>query len=381
MAAKNDKEWRIKRDRSDKASNSAFAFKINKANKSSGKSSQAIRQLPSKEIMVKITGSATTAKGIKNTLDYISHDGELSLYDENGDEWKGEEGINELKESIVQSGVKAPDAKNVDEAAELKKQTHNIIFSPPPSEKVSRDELINTVRETLSEKYPNNAFVLAYHDNTEKPHVHAVLKIADKEGQRIDLKKEDLRQLRTNMSVKLQGLGYNVKATHKRDFGLKNALKQEPERTRNLYEVVEFGSTNYQFDKKNKHSQYITYKTVSGQKEVTIWGKNLIAEIEREQVKIGSVIRLKKAGAIDVKVPLYDNNGEVKGYKDVKRNDWKIENTSLDSGQRSIAKPEKEINLHSPERQKKQMKQKLQFIQRKDESLKPKISLGFGFKL
>lgn len=381
MAANNDKEWRVKKARSDKAANSAFAFKINQANKSSGKSTQAIRQLPSKEIMVKITGSATTAKGIKNTLDYISHDGELSLYDENGDEWKGEEGINELKESIVQSGVKAPDAKNVDEAAELKKQTHNIIFSPPPSEKVSRDELLSTVRETLSEKYPNNAFVLAYHDNTEKPHVHAVLKISDKDGQRIDLKKEDLRQLRTNMSVKLQGLGYNVKATHKRDFTIKNALKQEPERTRNLYEVVEFGSTNYQFDKKNKHSQYITYKTISGQKEVTIWGKNLIAEIEREQVKVGSVIKLKKAGAIDVKVPYYDNNGEVKGYRDVKRNDWKIENTSLDGGQRSIAKPEKEVNLHSPERQKKQMKEKLQFIQRKDESLKPKISLGFGLKL
>ncbi|ANF89335.1 TaxC (plasmid) [Pseudomonas antarctica] len=381
MAANTDKEWRIKRARSEQASKSAFAFKINQSNKNGGKASQAIRQLPSKEIMVKITGSATTAKGIKNTLDYISHDGELSLYDENGDEWKGEEGINELKESIVQSGIKAPDAKNVDEAAELKKQTHNIIFSPPPSEKVSREELLSTVRETLSDKYPNNAFVLAYHDNTEKPHVHAVLKISDKDGVRHDLKKEDLRQLRTNMSLKLQGLGYNVKATHKRDFTLKNALKQEPERTRNLYEVVEFGSTNYQFDKKNKHSQYITYKTISGQKEVTIWGKNLIAEIERKQVKVGSVIRLKKAGAIDVKVPLYDNNGEVKGYKDVKRNDWKIENTSLDSGQRSIAKPEKEINLHSPERQKKQMKQKLQFIQRKDESLKPKISLGFGFKL
>ncbi len=381
MATQNDKEWRIRKARSEQASKSAFAFKINKANKGNGKGSQSIRQLPSKEIMVKITGSATTAKGIKNTLDYISHDGELSLYDENGDEWKGEEGINELKESIVQSGIKAPDAKNADEAAELKKQTHNIVFSPPPSEKIGRDELINTVRDTLSEKYPNNAFVLAYHDNTDKPHVHAVLKISDKDGVRHDLKKEDLRQLRTNMSLKLQGLGYNVKATHKRDFTLKNALKQEPERTRNLYEVVEFGSTNYQFDKKNKHSQYITYKTVSGQKEVTIWGKNLIAEIEREKVKVGSVIKLKKAGAIEVKVPYYDNNGEIKGYKDVKRNDWKIENTSLTDEKRSIAETEKTINLHSPERQKKQMKQKLQFIQTKDENLKPKISLGFGLKL
>lgn len=62
MAANDDKEWRIKRARSEQASKSAFAFKINQSNKSGGKTSQAIRQLPSKEIMVKITGSATTAK-------------------------------------------------------------------------------------------------------------------------------------------------------------------------------------------------------------------------------------------------------------------------------------------------------------------------------
>ncbi|MHB9502541.1 MobP1 family relaxase (plasmid) [Pseudomonas amygdali pv. morsprunorum] len=377
-----EKEWRVKRARADKASKSAFTFKVNQHKKNNGKSTGAIRQLPSKEMMVKITGSASTASGIKNAIDYMSHDGELSLYDDEGNEWNGPEGLSELKDNLINSGAIAPTANANEDADQLKKQTHNIVFSPPPSEKVSREELFDTVRETLKEKYPDNAFVMAYHDNTEKPHVHVVLKISDKNGQRMDIKKQDLRQLRTTMSLKLQGLGYNVKATHKRDFALKDHLKHGPERTRNLYEVVEFGSASYQFDKKNKRSNYITYKTLNGQKEVTVWGKTLLEEIEREKVEVGHVIKLKKEGAVAVEVPSYDKNGEVQGYKTVKRNEWKIENTSIEGPDRAVTmaenleKADKKINLHTPERQKKQMKEKLQFTEVKEQVLRPKIKLG-----
>lgn len=384
MGVQVEKEWRVKRARSDKASKTAFAFKVNQHKKSTGKSSGSIRQLPSKEMMVKITGSASTASGIKNAIDYMSHDGELSLYDDEGNEWNGKEGVSELKENMISSGHIAPTAKADEDADKLKKQTHNMVFSPPPSEKVSREELLESVRETLKEKYPDNAFVMAYHDNTEKPHVHVVLKISNKSGQRVDIKKQDLRQLRTNVSLKLQGFGYNVKATHKRDFALKDTLEQEPERTRNLYEVVEFGSANYLFDKNNKRSNYITYKTLNGQKEVTVWGKTLLEEVEREQVKVGHIIKLKKEGAVAVEVPSYDKNGEVQGYKTVKRNEWKIENTSVEVLDRTLVKIEKsdkKINLHTPERQKKQMKEKLHFTEIKKEVLQPKIKLGFGFKL
>ncbi|MDT3268721.1 MobP1 family relaxase [Pseudomonas amygdali pv. morsprunorum] len=378
MGVKIDEEWRIKRARGEKASKSAFAFKINQHKKSG-----AIRRLPSKEMMVKITGSASTAGGIKNAIDYMSHEGELNLYDDEGNEWNGKEGISELKEYIVNSGAIVPTAKADEDVSKLKKQTLNIVFSPPPSEKVSRQHLFDTVRETLKESYPDNAFVMAYHDNTKKPHVHVVLKVSNKSGQRIDIRKKDIRQLRTSMSLKLQGLGYNVKATHKRDF----KLDQESERTRNLCEVVEFGTANYQFDKNNKRQNYIIYKTIDGQKEVTVWGKTLLREIERENVEVGHMIKLKKEGAVEVIVPTYDENGAVQGHKTVKRNEWKIENTSVAGLDRTMAKaqklaePEQALNLHTPERQKKQMKAKLEFNEVKNEVLQPKIKLGPRLKI
>lgn len=376
-----DKEWRIKKLRSEKASKTAFAFKVKRDKGGDGRSSKSIRQLPSKEMMIKITGSATTAKGIKNTIDYISHEGELSLYDEHGEEYFGERVVSELKNSMVDSGDVAPSVSADQDATLLKKQTHNFVYSPPPSEKVSRQELLDTVRETMCEKYPNHAFVMAYHDNTEKPHVHVVFKISDKDGRRTHIKKADIRQLRTGMSIKLQGLGYNVKATHKRDLGLKNDLAKEPENTRNKYEVLKFGTTYYQFDPKNKRSSFITYKTLSGNKEVTVWGKNLPEEIEREQVQVGHIITLKKEGATTVKVPFYDDKGEVLGHREVKRNDWKIENTSVEGLDRTLDKAvskKKVIDLDTPERRVKHLSKKLDFARFKEKM--EKIKLGIKVK-
>ncbi|KPW78872.1 hypothetical protein [Pseudomonas cannabina] len=115
---------------------------------------------------------------------------------------------------------------------------------------------------------------------------------------------------------------------------------------------------------------------------MTLWGKTLLEEIEREKVEVGHVIKLKKEGAVAVEVPSYDKNGEVQGYKTVKRNEWKIENTSIDGPDRTVTMAEtlekagKKINLHTPERQKKQMKEKLQFTEVKEEVLRPKIKLG-----
>ncbi|WP_235662366.1 hypothetical protein [Pseudomonas savastanoi] len=41
-----------------------------------------------------------------------------------------------------------------------------------------------------------------------------------------------------------------------------------------------------------------------------------------------------------------------------------------------LEKADKKINLHTPERQKKQMKEKLQFTEVKEGVLRPKIKLG-----
>ncbi len=168
---------------------------------------------------------------------------------------------------------------------------------------------------------------MAYHtDKEHHPHVHALLRIPDNGGKRINIRKKDLRELREKFAGNLKKMGYNVKCTHKYEFGKKELLKREPDRLRNLFEVVEFGRTNYLFDPKNKQQNYITLRTLKNKTEMTRWGSNIADEIKREGVKIGSVIKMRKEGETTVKVPLTDGKGNKQGWADHKRNNWRIEN-------------------------------------------------------
>ncbi|MFB9999099.1 hypothetical protein [Providencia rustigianii] len=58
--------------------------------------------------------------------------------------------------------------------------------------------------------------------------------------------------------------GYDVKATHKQQVGLKSQLKEDaltaPKRQKGVYEVIDFGRAPYQFDSKNKSQNYLTVK-------------------------------------------------------------------------------------------------------------------------
>ena len=109
-------------------------------------------------------------------------------------------------------------------------------------------------------------------------------------------------------------------------MGLKEQLKREPDRLRNLFEVVEFGRTNYLFDPKNKQNNYITLRTLKNKTEFTRWGSNLADEIKREGVRQGSIIKMRKEGETTVKVPLTDGQGQKQGWAEHKRNNWRIEN-------------------------------------------------------
>lgn len=187
--------------------------------------------------------------------------------------------------------------------------------------------MIKAAEETLREKYPENRVLMAYHtDKEHHPHVHALLRIPDNGGNRINIRKKDLRELREKFAGNLQKMGYNVKCTHKYEFGKKEQLKREPDRLRNLFEVVEFGRTNYLFDPKNKQQNYITLRTLKNKTEMTRWGSNIADEIKREGVKVGSVIKMRKEGETTVKVPLTDGKGNKQGWADHKRNNWRIEN-------------------------------------------------------
>ncbi|SWA73091.1 Uncharacterised protein [Klebsiella pneumoniae] len=86
----------------------------------------------------------------------------------------------------------------------------------------------------MNKKYPNHRFVLGYHnDKKEHPHVHVVFRIRDNDGKRADIRKKDLREIRTGFCEELKMKGYDVKATHKQQHGLNQSIKDAHKQRQN----------------------------------------------------------------------------------------------------------------------------------------------------
>lgn len=331
----------------------------------------------SREVMMKITGSANHPRGVKNSINYIAREGELIIRDSEGSIYSI--GDAEQRKEAYDFLLDEEDVDNYNQERSPN-LVHNMMFSPPIIAGVSEEDMLKAVEETLKGKYPDNRYMMAYHKDTEEhPHVHVLLRIPDDNGNRINICKKDLRELREGFSANLQKMGYNVKATHKYKMGLKDELNREPDRLRGLYEVVKFGRTNYQFDPKNKPQNFITIRTLKNKKELTRWGTNLADEITREKVKEGSVIKLSKEGQTTVKVPKVNAKGERIGWMDTKRNNWRIEN----QGALGIKPPNfgKVKVLDTPDQLLKQQKGFSLFNKNKEDVVKLKQQQNLGIKI
>lgn len=378
MGVSIDKEYKIKKARSERAAKNPLAHKARNGGDTyqKGVKQRIASKGASREVMVKITGNAKTAKGIKNSINYISRDADLKLRDDEGREYDGGKDMSDAYDYMIspEDRLRIDDDKNPN-------ISHNMMFNTNAVVGVSQEDMLDSVQSVIKEKYPDNRFIMAYHNDTDNPHVHVVLRIPDNSGVRINIRKADLRDLRSGFAHKLQEKGYNVKATHKHDFSLKHKLTSEPDRTRNLYEVVDFGRTHFKNDPKNKRQNYIQLKTIKGGKEITIWGTNLPGELLREKVNKGSVIKIKKEGETTVKVPLFDKQGEVKGYKETKRNNWVIENKGVIGIDRSVNFNKVEV-LSDPQRAIKQGMSIKQFQEAKMSLMKQeqqKVGVRVGF--
>lgn len=358
MSVKVEDEWRIKRVRSERASKSAFAHKINQSLKLKEKSKLlygfGTKAPYSREVIVKITGGARSKKGIKGAVYYISKEGQLEIIDSNGITYKTKEEI-ESAVYLMQENVPTHVQQKKEE-----KLTQNIIFSASNMVGVKKEDMLKTAALTLKEKYPHNYFVMSYHDDTENPHVHVVLNIHKDTGERINIRKKDLRNIRKSFCKNLINFGYDVKATRK--YGQKPEAYEEllSPKSKNTYEVVGFGTASYRLDKENEKNGYLVYKTSNG-KEVTIWGRELLDNIASHNIQQGDLIKLKKVGETKIKVPVYgDDKTTIISWKEAKRNQWEIEKAESNL---NLSKPNhvKEIILDSPEQAKKQFDQREKF--------------------
>jgi D-alanyl-D-alanine carboxypeptidase len=224
---------------------------------------------------------------------------------------------------------------------------------------------------------------MAYHNETKNSHVHVVLNIHQDTGERINIRKKDLRDLREGFAAALVEYGYNVQATRKYGYKRKEFEELALRENRNTYEVVDFGTASYQLEQGKDKSCYLIYKT-SKDKEVTIWGKELLDEVRRNSIKKGDLVKIKKTGQVAVKVPVYgDDRATILSWKVAKCNRWEIEKAGSGFTFSKAYDDFEEIQLNSPERFAKQFKQKEKFEHEKqiflglssEEKMSPELEL------
>lgn len=354
------------------ASKSAFNHKAKH-----GSATKTYNATPSKEVTFKITGSGKTVAAIKNGVDYITRDGELEAYCYDGRDGevsgKGQDFNKEFTATLSKGNDY--DKKYGGESIDHVK---NMVFSPPPDAKVSHEDAIKATAQYLKESHPNHAFVAVYHDDKEShPHVHVNFKLKNEDtGKRLRLTKEETRKFRQGFCRKLQSMGYDVAATWKKDFGQKQEIDrlqaENPKRLRNVYKVVDFGETAYHNKAGSKRTPYLTYETLKGDKQVTIWGKDLKNHFEAEKLQPGVLVKIKKLEPTIIRSPMFNDNGTVAGYRQTQRSNWQIENIGLERNrEREIPKL---INREPDDTAK-----KLQLEKKFDQSHKIGFALENGF--
>lgn len=371
MSVEVEKDWIYKKVRSESASRSAFAYKINKMIKEKARQDVSYGHGRivgySREVIVKVTGGARNKRGIKRGVEYISKEWKEELIDSNGIVYKTKEEMESaarlLQENVIENSMSR--------SGRGAKITHNITFSAPRIAEVRKEDGLEAARATIREKYPDNYFVMAYHVETKNPHVHVILNIHKDTGEKIDIRKQDLREIREGFCKNLTDYGYEVKATRK--YGYKEEEYKEliTRENRNIYEIVDFGSASYQLDGRNQKSNYLKYKTTN-EKEVTIWGASIIEEVIRNNIRIGDKVKINKMGEEKIKVPMYGKDDKtIERWKETKRNKWSIEKVTTDNVIKLGGEYHKEIKLDMPEQYKKQLAQKERFEEEKKLYLNP----------
>lgn len=253
-----------------------------------------VRNTPrGKEVVIKITGNSKNFQKWKAHFDYVTRKGELEVVEDELFKYEGKENLEQFKDFFNNMGDNIP---KENENKREKREVLHFVFSMKEHEVTPKDKLIEAVLKTIKEKYPNNASYTVYHGDTDNPHIHCDLKIAGTNGKRIDVRKNDLFQLRKDFAKNLNDLGIEAYATRRNEkYNLdKNIHTDNKEKIKNHhYEITEFGKAKYKFDDKSNESYFVSYKT-SKRAITTIWSKELEKLINSNDIKVGEFVKFQK---------------------------------------------------------------------------------------
>jgi hypothetical protein len=194
------------------------------------------------EVVVKVSGGATTIRGVGTHLDYIGREGELDIETDDGRRIS-EQGF---ERHIIQDWDldleqrKGAKQRAITTRRKPPKLVHNLVFSMPNG--TPPEKLRTAVREFAREKFAlRHRYLMTLHTDQPQPHVHVVVKAVSEQGTRLNIRKATLREWRRDFAAHLREQGVEANATERAVRGV-----SRPQKTDGIYRAAARGaSTHY----------------------------------------------------------------------------------------------------------------------------------------
>lgn len=301
----------------EKASKSSYNFKLKKSQKTKPNKPSNINAI------CKITSGSKSLGAVKAHINYIRRDGKLDLIDQDG-MIITEDFIESTLKDFAIVGEEIPSDTDIKNYPELKKKyTHNIIFSTKKYSNFNENLLKNIVFKTIKARFPDNNFVMAYHNDTNNPHIHVCLKIADRNGKRHLIQKADLLKLKLEYENQFDLKGFAM-VSHKKDWMKKLYIEEKRQKSPQYFKVFDYGIDHYNFDPNAKKTCFVRYQ--NGTKPITIWGDDLKRLIIEHQIEKGEYVRFRKIGHVAKRVstPVKKKGKDYILERDIKVAKWDV---------------------------------------------------------
>jgi hypothetical protein len=196
----------------------------------------------SPEVVVKVSGGASTLRGAGAHLDYIGREGEQEIETDDGRRIS-ERGFEHqiLKDwDLDLEERKGARQRTITTRRKSPKLVYNVVFSMPagtPAEMV-REAVRIFARERFALRH---RYLMTLHTDQPQPHVHLVVKTVSEQGERLNVRKATLREWRRDFASRLRELGVEANATERAVRGASKAHK-----TDGIYRAATRGeSTHY----------------------------------------------------------------------------------------------------------------------------------------
>jgi hypothetical protein len=168
------------------------------------------------EVMVKVSGGATSLQGALAHLKYIDRRGRLDIETDQGEVVHGSDAqkslIADWELDLVAAESRSPyRGKAGRKAAKL---VHNIVLSMPAG--TPPVKLLAASREFAREEFAlTHRYAMVLHTDQHHPHVHLVVKAMSEEGRRLNIRKATLRGWRRQFAAHLRAQGIAANATER----------------------------------------------------------------------------------------------------------------------------------------------------------------------